>query len=256
MEVIWFKAITVILIILAGVFGGLFPLKRALSKSGQENMVFGNAFAGGIFLGAGLLHMLPDSIENFGNLNLNIDYPFPALMAGAGFIFVLFLEKVLVREEKLETIGKTTNQFPSLLFLVLAIHSIIAGMSLGLETSFASGLVIFLAIIAHKGSASFALGVSMVQSNTQKSLFIKTILFFSIMTPIGIIIGSVLSQIDSSRTALWFEAIFDALAAGTFVYIAILDIIHEVFEAPNKRWGKFAILILGFLLMAGIAIWT
>ncbi len=256
MEILGFKAISIILIITAGVFGGLYPLRKVLGKNGHENLMFGNAFAGGIFLGAGLLHMLPDSIENFGNLSLNIDYPFPALLAGFGFIFVLFLEKVLVREESLEAIGKTNNQFPTLLFLVLAIHSIIAGMSLGLETSFASGIVIFIAIIAHKGSASFALGVSMANSNTQKSLFIKTILFFSIMTPLGIIIGSILSEIDSSRTALWFEAIFDALAAGTFVYIAILDIIHEVFEAPKKKWAKFGVLILGFLLMAGIAIWT
>jgi zinc transporter 1/2/3 len=76
------------------------------------------------------------------------------------------------------------------------------------------------------------------------------------MTPMGIIIGSVLSEIDSNRTALWFEAVFDALATGTFVYIAVLDIINEVFEAPQKRWPKFGILILGFVLMAGIAIWT
>ncbi len=129
-------------------------------------------------------------------------------------------------------------------------------MSLGLESSMASGMVIFIAIIAHKGSASFALGVSLVKSRINKTSIIWSIILFSIMTPIGIAIGSVLSQINSSRTVIWFETIFDALAAGTFVYIAVLDIINEVFERPQKRWIKFAILTIGFILMATIAIWA
>jgi len=256
MNIIWFKILTIILIIAAGIFGGLFPTRKNLSKSGGEKLSFGNAFAGGIFLGAGLLHMLPDSMENFGKLGLNIDYPFAALIAGAGFIFVLFLEKVLMREKAADTLNNDETVYPFVLFLVLAIHSIIAGMSLGLETGMASGMVIFIAIIAHKGSASFALGVSLVNAKIRKPLIIRTIIFFSIMTPIGIAIGSVLSEIDSNRTAIWFEAIFDALAAGTFVYIAVLDIINEVFETPQKRWAKFGILIVGFVLMAAIAIWA
>ena len=62
MEIIWFKILTIILIITAGIVGGLFPTRKTLSKSGGEKLSFGNAFAGGIFLGAGLLHMLPDSM--------------------------------------------------------------------------------------------------------------------------------------------------------------------------------------------------
>lgn len=256
MDLIWFKILTIILIIIAGVFGGLFPIRKSLNKQALDKLSFGNAFAGGIFLGAGLLHMLPDSIDNFKNLGLQIDYPFAALIAGVGFIFVLFLEKVLIREESSILADGKETQFPFVLFLVLAIHSIIAGMALGLESGIASGLVIFIAIIAHKASASFALGVSLVKAGIGKSLIIKTIVFFSIMTPIGIAIGSILSSIDTNKTAIWFEAVFDALAAGTFVYIAVLDIINEVFEQRQKRWLKFFILIIGFSIMAIIAIWT
>ena len=256
MEIIWFKIFTIVLIIITGIVGGLFPLRKNLSKSGYSKLSFGNAFAGGIFLGAGLLHMLPDSMENFDKLGLNIDYPFAALIAGIGFLFVLFLEKVLVRQKAASTLQRDGNNYPFVLFLVLAIHSVIAGMSLGLEQGLASGMVIFIAIIAHKGSASFALGVSLVKASIKKPLIIKTIVFFSIMTPIGIAIGSIISSIDSNQTTIWFEAIFDALATGTFVYIAVLDIINEVFESPEKRWQKFWILLLGFLLMATIAVWT
>ena len=256
MSLLYFKIVSILLIIFAGLIGGLFPLRKQLSSRGYERLSLGNAFAGGIFLGAGLLHMLPDSIENFGKLNLSIDYPFAALIAGFGFLFVLFLEKVLVREKAISALNTKESVYPIVLFIVLAIHSIIAGMSLGLETGLASGIIIFIAIIAHKGSASFALGVSLMEAQVEKSKTIKTIIFFTLMTPVGILIGSFFSNIESSNTNILFEAIFDALAAGTFIYIAVLDIINEVFKKAEHRWLKFAILISGFLLMATIAIWT
>ena len=178
------------------------------------------------------------------------------MIAGLGFILILSLERVIANKESTEILEKEKTGFPFILFLVLAIHSIIAGMSLGLESTIISGLVIFIAIIAHKGSASFALGVNLVNSKINKSLIIKTIIFFSIMTPLGIIIGTVLNNIESSRISIWFEAIFDSLAAGTFIYIAILEIIDEVFENGKFRYQKFGFLTFGFLLMAFIAIYA
>jgi len=76
------------------------------------------------------------------------------------------------------------------------------------------------------------------------------------MTPIGIALGSFLSKIESSKISIWFEAIFDSLAAGTFLYIAILEIIDEVFENSQQKILKFSLLLFGFLLMALIALWV
>ncbi len=256
MEILWFKLLSIVLVIITGITGGLFPTRKSMSSAGLVKLSFGNAFAGGIFLGAGLLHMFPDAIDNFHALGMKIDYPFAALFAGVGFIFVLFLEKVLVREKAMDELNSEKNIYPYILFLVLAIHSIIAGMSLGLETNYLSSIAIFIAIIAHKGSAGFALGVSLVKDHVNKPAIIKTILLFSIMTPLGIAVGSILTTLDNSLTAVGFEAIFDSLATGTFIYIAVLDIINEVFEKPDKRWQKFGILLTGFILMAAIAIWT
>jgi len=255
MDIIWFKVFSVVLIITAGILGGIIPLGKRITKGGN-GLTFGNAFAGGVFLGAGFMHMLPDANSNFELLKLNIDFPFAEMIAGLGFIFILSLERVIAQKESAEILNSKKNEFPLILFLVLAIHSIIAGMSLGLESTLISGLVIFIAIIAHKGSASFALGVNLVGSKTKKSLIIKTIVFFSIMTPIGIIIGTVLDNIESSRISIWFEAIFDSLAAGTFIYIAVLEIIDDVFANGKFRYQKFAFLLFGFLLMAFIAIYA
>ncbi|MBN1924575.1 MAG: ZIP family metal transporter [Prolixibacteraceae bacterium] len=255
MSIIWFKIISVVLIITAGITGGIIPMGKKVAKGGNR-LTFGNAFAGGVFLGAGLMHLLPDAMENFSSLKLNSDFPFAALICGLGFIFILALERVIARKESAEILSSSKNKFPLILLIVLSIHSIIAGMSLGLETTILSGTVIFIAIIAHKGSASFALGVNLVNDNINKKLIIKTILFFSIMTPVGIVIGTVLDNIESSSTSLWFEAIFDSLAAGTFLYIAVLEIINDVFANGKFRYQKFGFLLIGFLLMAFIAIYA
>ena len=252
---IFFKICAVIAIILAGVFGGLVPLRSSFRGKDRDGLVLGNAFAGGVFLGAGLLHMLPDAIANFEGLSLSIDYPLALLLAALGFIFILAIE-TLTSQRSTADILVESSKFPVILFTVLAIHSFIAGMSLGLESTLLSGLVIFAAIIAHKGSASFSLGVNMVEAGVTRSLIRRTIFFFSLMTPLGIIAGSILNKTTSEASAQTFEMIFDGLAAGTFLYIATLEIMAEVFKSSRKNLSKFFVLLLGFLLMAIIAIWT
>lgn len=60
----------------------------------------------------------------------------------------------------------------------------------------------------------------------------------------------------TGRTAQIFEALFDALAAGTFLYVAVVDIIDVEFSHHHSQWLKFALVALGLGLMAVVAIWT
>jgi zinc transporter 1/2/3 len=250
-----FKIVAIIVIAAAGVFGGLLTLRPSFDRTHTGNLNLGNAFAGGVFLGAGFLHMLPDGLDNFSSLNLAGDYPYGLLTAAIGFLLIMLIDKGLSAHDTAEKI-KESNNFPTILFLVLAIHSIIAGMSLGLEEGFLSGLVILIAIIAHKGSAAFALGLNMVQAQCAEALVRRTILFFAFMTPLGVVLGSLLSAVEAGQSSVFFEAIFDTLAAGTFLYIATLEIISELFENHTQKTSKLMMILLGFALMATIAIWT
>ena len=65
MSVETFKIIALVAILITGIAGGL--LSRILSAGKKSELVFtmGNAFAGGVFLGAGVIHMLPDAREGF-----------------------------------------------------------------------------------------------------------------------------------------------------------------------------------------------
>ena len=256
MNVILFKIAAILLIICGGLVGGILPLKISLSERGKKLLSLGNAFAGGIFLGAGLIHMLPDANENFKIFMGDVDYPFAFLICGLGFLLVLFLEKVLVRGKAIKEMTEGRIVYPFILLLVLSIHSIIVGISLGLEKTLISSAIIFIAIIAHKSSAAFALGVSMKKSLIPSRRFIGIIVFFSFMTPLGIIFGVIFSQVATGMTSTQIEGIFDALAAGTFIYIAVMDIIQEVFEKSENRWLKFMLVVISFSFMALIAIWA
>jgi len=257
MIILILKIASLFIIFLTGILGGLSPLRRSLSEKGRRNLMLGNAFAGGIFLGAGLLHMLPDAVDNFNTLKPHIDFPYPMLIAGLGFLLVLLIDQIGSNSTGDNNDPQDKGPvYPLILFLVLSLHSIIAGTSLGLEGVAISALAIFLAIIAHKGAAGFALGVSLSKNEYSRTRHIRTIILFAAMTPLGVLLGTLFSTILSGNDAMAFEMIFDSLAAGTFLYIAIAEIMNEVFENHEDMLRKMTFTVAGFALMALIAVWT
>jgi len=76
------------------------------------------------------------------------------------------------------------------------------------------------------------------------------------MTPIGILLGIGFMMFLSGNAEQVFEAGFDALAAGCFLYIALLDILEDEFTDHQYRAAKFALVFAGIAAMAIVAIWT
>jgi len=254
MEVVLFKLIATAVILTTGLVFGQMPMRFDMSRKGIQSMIYADAFSAGVFFGAALLHMLPDAYENFDSLGRLPDFPFAALGCGIGFVLLLAIEKGFASKQF--SGQSNSNITPMLLVIILSIHSIIAGASFGLETSFLSALAIFIAIIAHKGAAAFALGSSLRNGGITGSAHLKLIILFAFMTPFGIGLGSLFGTFLSGEDARVFEALFDALAAGTFLYVGIVDILSGLFHKPGMAWSKIALVLIGFLLMALIAIWT
>ena len=259
MNIELFKLIAFFAIFIAGMTGGL--VSKWLSSSSKSKTIFslGNVFAGGVFLGAGFIHMLPDAQSGFAAITKGADYPWFALVCCAGFLFILMLERVLLPHQH-EAAPKATSEkkilYPLILMFILSIHSIIAGIALGIEERITQAIVILFAVLAHKGTAAFALGISMLRSKMERRKFFTFIAFFSFMTPLGLFLGYLFSVWLSGSAEQIFEAVFDALAAGTFIYIAILDILNEEFTSKGKNLLKFALVLAGLGIMALVAVWT
>ena len=98
--------------------------------------------------------------------------------------------------------------------------------------------------------------VSLIRGAVSLQRIIGMVVLFSLMTPVGILLGIGFMMILSGRAEQVFEAGFDALAAGSFIYIALLDILQEEFSIRQHRLLKFALVLAGLTVMAVVAIWT
>ncbi|QLH43253.1 MAG: ZIP family metal transporter [Coxiellaceae bacterium] len=144
-----------------------------------------------------------------------------------------------------------------LLLIILSIHSLIEGGAVGINTSMSEAVVIYLAIMAHKGSASFALAANLRKTSMQFRTLILMIVFFSLMSPLGIIIAATITTLLQDNTGKLIEACFNAFAAGTFLYIGarhLMEKEHAEFTHTNQI-SEFSVVVLGILLMAILAIW-
>lgn len=257
-----------------GLLGSFLPWVVGRRGSSPQVLALSDTFAGGVLGGAGLIHLLGSGISEFHVALPRLAYPLALLLAGAGFLLILLIEAVIVpghpghdapppepasaaveHEMDWHPGGTGSSAYPVILLVVLSVHSVILGLALGVQSALAGAVIVFLAIVAHKGAAGFALGVGYQRSNLTYRRAMPQLGFFSAMTPIGIVVGASIGIGLSGRADALFQAVFDSIGAGTFLYIAALDIIKTEFDDPDNHAAKWAAAVVGFGIMAVLAIW-
>lgn len=252
MILVFYKAIAAFLIFCISIITIFYTLKRKHAPTHRETAAMGEALASGIFLGAAFFHMLPESITTFRQLYGDIGYPVPELICVSGFLLLLFLERF-----SLANVGSVSNfTVPYILTLTLMIHSLIEGTALGIGPTFTEAFMIFIAILAHKSSESFALCITLLKHQLPMKRIIFIVIIFACMTPIGIGIGAALNEMTLNN-GLLAAASFNAFAAGSFLYISTIHHVH-FHEHPADAQGliEFACLVAGAAIMGTIAIWV
>ncbi|OGT62497.1 MAG: hypothetical protein A3E85_00610 [Gammaproteobacteria bacterium RIFCSPHIGHO2_12_FULL_45_12] len=250
------KLMLTVLILLAACIPGIWTFYQIakhmeIKPFSELNYPVGESLASGIFLGAGLLHMLPDAALSFTEAGYR--YPFPFLMAGISFLFLLLLEHIAMALK--HRYSQLVDSITLLTVTMLSIHALLEGAAVGLALSFATALLISIAILTHKGVASFALSIQLHRGHLSFTARILAFSLFAIMTPIGILCGDWI--LSSTPHSPLLTPIFSSLAAGTFLYIGTL---HGLGRASLIRhccnMKEFFVMLFGFSLMAVVAIWT
>lgn len=282
------KLLLLIAILVAGAIGGALPLLRRSASASERLLGWGNAFAAGVFLAAGMVHMLPDADRTW--TSLGYEYPVAFALAGLAFTFMLLVEHVLLPEHAHEEVHAPSGErFARIaekhhhnthkhthkhtreqahehdqqdavsayaVLTALSIHALLAGLALGAEDDLSRALVISLAIVAHKSAAGFALGVSLSRSGLPSRQSWTLIALFASATPLGGILGAIVGEAFEGRLGTSLEATFLSIAAGTFIYVATFDILRDEFPAPGGRFAKWCVLTAGVLAMSALALWT
>jgi zinc transporter ZupT len=245
---LFFAAAIVSIILLAG----WYPFKRQKNNSfNYIDLPIGETLATGVFLGAGLLHMLPEATNQFSLLGYH--YPYAFIITGAVFLFFLWFEH-LGKEIYHHHDNGTHPAFALLAWAMLSLHSLMLGAALGFNHDNSLMIMLFLAIITHKWAESFAMAMQLIKSSLSRKKCILFFLTFSMMTPLGIFIGWFFDQGIETNSVV--DPTLIAASAGTFLYLGTLHGLERcvmVKRCCNLR--DFSFVIVGFLLMATVAVY-
>jgi zinc transporter ZupT len=237
-----FSALSIFVIIL---LAGWYPFKK---REEHLDFAFGETLATGVFLGAALLHMLPEAHSKFQALGFH--YPYAFIITGLVFLLFLWFEHL---GKELYHHGDANHPaFALLAWLMLSFHSLVIASALGYSQEYAVLVMLYLAIITHKWAESFAIAIQLSKSSLSpwvaKSLFI----LFAFMTPLGVFIGWYFNAEVNTNSI--FDPILMSLSAGTFLYLGTLHGLERcvlVEKCCNLR--DFSFVIIGFLIMALVA---
>jgi zinc transporter 1/2/3 len=249
-----FKGLAILLLVASACLGGLVAL-RVGGPGGRWRRwaEAANCAAGGFLLGAGLFHFLPESHHHFETLWPNHIFPYGFTACAVGFTGILILERMSFNPEARLVEAGAKGSSALILTIALSIHAILSGLAIGAEATGLSLLAVTGALAVHKFAASFTLGSSLTGAGIPVGRFWQVILAFSVSTPIGILIGGGVDYVLGPRATTLIEGVFDGLAAGTFIYIAALDVLHDGFFHRRASWidmGLFATAMAVMLLLS------
>lgn len=131
-----------------------------------------------------------------------------------------------------------------LIVLALSVHELFEGLAVGLESGAATVWYMFGAVSAHKFVIAFCIGVELVTSLKTK-LVIIYVFTFAVVSPIGIGIGIIVSNMEQSSTAL-ASVILQGIATGTLLYVVFFEILQADKKSGLKQYSS---IFIGFVIM-------
>lgn len=203
------------------------------------------SFSAGVMLGAAFFHMLPEAVETGGLQSL------PWMLFG--FVFLYLLERYVLihlckEDEGCEVHeghhhGQGTMGMAAL--FGLSVHTLADGFALGAAVDGGVGGSVFLAILFHKVPNSFSLASILIHERTATKRMITYVGLFAATLPLGALLYHLLYDLTNHEA---FGAVALAFSAGTFLHLAVSDLIPDLHRHRDHR------LSLSLALLAGIAL--
>lgn len=239
------KIIAAVSIFLIAFIVGAIPLIFVRSRRLKSLLTYCDALTTGLFLGIGLIHLLPEAIEQVITQQPPGSITAIMVICAATTILMYTIEytgKKMARQNSLHSAWVSY-----LLMIVLSIHSVLEGLVLGIESDTKYVMTLFIVIMAHKGAAAFSVITNMLMNHISRYKTIISLVLFSLATPLGILLGKTLLDTHWIETNRHIQPYFDAMAAGTFIYVAIS---HNPNRNAHNRAINISLSIFGLLAMA------
>ena len=216
---------------------GILPLTWRMQGQVYDALL---SFGAGVLLSAAFLHMLPAAIPSLGEMS--------GLFLLAGYLLMTLLERFTMAHPCSED-SCPNHRLGFTALLGLSVHSVIAGMALGVGLLDAKDLSVSVALLAailvHKVPETLALMGLLAASGWDRRRILFSLFFFSGMGPLGILLGT-FTEIQSP----WFLSAAMAISAGTFLYIASSDLLPQLHKKMKQEWIHFFAFLLGLTLLS------
>jgi solute carrier family 39 (zinc transporter), member 1/2/3 len=238
-----------LLLVLVSVVGAVLPLLRHWSERGLHFFV---CISAGIFLGAIFLHLLPELAAGTA-LAAGADTHGAALepwaAALAGLVLLFFIEKIWLTGH--DPHGNPHRVVWFATFIGLSVHSFATGLGYSAVAADPELVWTFLASIAvHKASETFSLATVMRLAGLGTRRALVALAVFSLAEPAGLIVGALFAGAPGEHGEPGMEPILTGLACGTFLYVAVGNLLPEVFHGSSERLLRMGGLVLGIALAA------
>jgi len=137
-----------------------------------------------------------------------------------------------------------------ILLLAISIHTVFEGLAIGLQDSTTGLLTLFTAIMVHKTIIAFSLGLQFAENLKQKSKAILFMTIFSVLSPIGIAIGTAVSAGSGGESvaASVVEGVLQCIATGTLLYVSFFEVLMGEIGNDHSLL-KVLLIIVGYAVM-------
>ncbi|XP_027086245.1 zinc transporter 5-like [Coffea arabica] len=277
-EALEFKLIGIGSILLASAIGVCIPLLlknvRALQpETGLHFLI--KAFAAGVILATGFIHILPDAFASLTSPCLPENpwggFPFAGFIAMMAAIVTLMMEALAtgyhrraemqkpqpldadeeanptdaghvhgpaILLERSNSSSLIRNRIVSqVLELGIVFHSTVIGVSMGATQNPKIIKSLIAALSFHQFFEGIGLGGCISQAKFKARTITTMVLFFSLTTPAGIAIGILISKRynEYSPTALVVQGVLDSASSGILIYMALVDLLAADFMNPKLQ---------------------
>ncbi|XP_076901336.1 fe(2+) transport protein 1-like [Bidens hawaiensis] len=270
------KLIAIAAILVTSMLGVSLPiLSRSVPALQPDTKLFVliKAFASGVILATGYMHVLPDSFNCLTSKCLPENpwrkFPFTTFIAMFSAVFTLMVDSYAMswykkckthnqgsKDQDLEKKvsghchghGSSEVDNPQaqlrryrvvaqVLELGIVVHSVVIGLSMGASDNVCTIRPLVAALCFHQFFEGMGLGGCILQVNYEKKMKAIMVFFFSVTTPFGIALGISLSNVyrENSPTALVVVGVLNAVSAGLLNYMALVDLLASDFMGERLQ---------------------
>ncbi|MBI2081995.1 MAG: ZIP family metal transporter [Deltaproteobacteria bacterium] len=219
---------------LSVILGGIIPLLFSVVR---KHLPVFLSFSAGIMLGATLIHLVPEAIELIGK-----ETSFWVLI---GFLFLYAFER-FVTVHICEALECEVHSMGIAAAIGISAHALTDGIALGSGLLVSGlGFVVLVTIFFHKLPEAFALTSILLHESKART----RVVFFNLLLIVMIPVGGLLVYWLSGFGFPHLSGYALAFSAGTFLHIAISDLLPEIHKYSDRRVTLFVSFLFGLFWM-------